>query len=205
MATSLVCVRFGSNSQRHMSAIPESSPPEFACPGNYVASQPSSLRCAKCGRPLDVKDARYTPTGYVCPYYVKARVATFYNAGFVHYLAVGALCFVLGLLIGVLMRLVVVPIPFFSLWITLILAPLLGGGVAELIRRVMRAMGDVRGQHTWLVSAVLLSIGGLLVMVPELSLVLLLARPPSFSLLIALGGVLLAAIALAARLREFSR
>jgi len=91
MATSLVCVRFGSNSQRHMSAIPESSPPEFACPGNYVAPQPSSLRCAKCGRPLDVKDARYTPTGYVCPYYVKARVATFYNAGFVHYLVVGAL------------------------------------------------------------------------------------------------------------------
>lgn len=188
-----------------MSTPPESSTPEFVCPGNYVAPKPSSLRCAKCGRPLDVKDARYTPTGYVCPYYVKARVATFYNAGFVHYVAVGALCFVLGLLIGFLLRLVVVPIPFFSLWITLILAPLLGGSIAELVRRVMRAMGDARGQHTWLVSAVLLSIGGLLVILPDLILMLLLAIPPSLSLLIALGGILLAAVTLAARLREFSR
>src|SRR6266545_2828027 len=59
---------------------------EFDCP--YQASGPTTLRCAKCNRPLMAKDARRTPTGYVCPYYIKARVATFYNASPEHYVIV---------------------------------------------------------------------------------------------------------------------
>jgi uncharacterized YccA/Bax inhibitor family protein len=76
------------------------------CPGNYVASLPTTLRCARCTRPLLVKDAKRTPTGYVCPYYVKARVATFYNANALHHVGVGVLALIGGIVAGLALQLI---------------------------------------------------------------------------------------------------
>src|SRR5215831_11746301 len=75
---------------------------EFNCP--YVASGETTLRCSKCNRPLMAKDAKRTPTGYVCPYYVKARVATFYNARVEHYVIVAAIALILGVVAGFILR-----------------------------------------------------------------------------------------------------
>src|SRR5512140_2821638 len=75
---------------------------EFDCP--YVASGPTTLRCSKCNRPLMAKDAVRTPTGYVCPYYVKARVATFYNARPEHYVIVAIVALVLGGIAGFILN-----------------------------------------------------------------------------------------------------
>ncbi|MCS7087182.1 MAG: hypothetical protein NZL91_00550 [Thermoflexales bacterium] len=175
---------------------------EFDCPGNYIAATPSALRCAKCNRPLDIKDAQRIPTGYVCPYYVKARVATFYNANLGHYLVVGALCLVIGVLAGFGLRFLGASVAFFSLWLTLILSPLIGGGIAELVRRVLHAMGKARGQRMWVVGAACTGAGGGIVVLPELVVRVMLGAPVLGSA-IALMGILLVASVVAARLREF--
>jgi hypothetical protein len=125
------------------------------CPGNYVASQPTTLRCARCTRPLLVKDAKRTPTGYVCPYYVKARVATFYNANALHHVGVGALALVGGLISGFAFQLIG-SIGFFSIILTTMAAPAIGAGFAEVVRRIF---GKTRGQYFWLVATICIVLG----------------------------------------------
>jgi hypothetical protein len=172
----------------------------FDCPGNYVAAVPSTLRCSKCNRVLAVKDAKRTPTGYVCPYYVKARVATFYNAGPQHYVVAGLIALVLGVVLGFVLRLVG-GIGFFAIILTIFIGPAAGGLIAEAIRRALKGMGNVRGQYTWLVAAIATAIGAAVFTVLP-PLVFLLAGSPNFLFaLIPAAGLVLAIGALVARLR----
>ncbi len=169
--------------------------PEDSCP--YVASGPTTLRCAKCNRPLMPKDARRTPTGYVCPYYIKARVATFYNARPIHYVIGGAIALALGALGGFVLQLVG-SIGFFAIILSAFVGPIVGGVVAEAIRR---ALGKTRGQYMWLVAAVCVGIGAAyFTLLPPI--VLLLAGSPRFLFaLIPVLGLALAIGALVARMR----
>lgn len=171
----------------------------FDCPGNYIAANPSPLRCAKCNRPLDVKDAQRTPTGYVCPYYVRARVATFYNANLSHYVVTALIALVLGVVAGFVLSLVG-GVGFFAIILTIFVAPVLGGVIAEAVRRAMRAMGNARGQHTWLVSVVASGVGaGAVTVLPALAL--LAAGFFSLFALIPVLGLAIMLSTLAARLR----
>jgi hypothetical protein len=131
----------------------------FDCPGNYISPDPNTLlKCSKCERKLAAKDAQRTPTGYVCPYFVKARVATFYSANAGHYAVAGIISLVCGALLGVLLNLVS-RIGLFSIMIMLIAAPAAGGAIAELVRLALRKMGNARGQYIWLVGAVCIALG----------------------------------------------
>ncbi len=170
------------------------------CPGNYVAARPSTLRCAKCDRPLDVRDARHTPTGYVCPYYVKSRVATFYNAGLHHYLATALIAVIAGALAGFLLRLVG-NIGFFAIILTVFVAPLAGSLIAEAIQRALRIMGKARGQHIWLVAAIGTALGAAAFIVPPIILLLLIGSPAALFALIPALGLVLTISTLVARLR----
>ena len=131
------------------------TPPAFDCPGNYVAGAPSLLRCAKCNRTLAVKDAVRTPTGYVCPLFVKARVATFYNATPIHTALLALLSVPIGALAGFLLSLVG-GISFISLMLIGLLAPAAGGAIGELLRSVFK---KTRGQYFWLAAAGGVSVG----------------------------------------------
>lgn len=172
----------------------------FDCPGNYVASVPSALRCSKCNRVLAVKDAVRTPTGHVCPYYVKSRVATFYNAQPQHYIVAALIAFVLGVGVGIALQLVG-RIGFFAIILTVFLGPAAGGLVAEAIRRTLKAMGNARGQYIWLTAAIAMVIGAAFFTVLP-PLFALLAGSPSFLFaLIPLAGLVMAVGALVARMR----
>jgi hypothetical protein len=169
----------------------------FDCPGNYIAGAPTTLRCAKCNRPLAVKDAKRTPTGYVCPYYVKARVATFYTAGVKEYALAIIVAFVLGIGVGFVLRLVG-SIGLFSLILTIFIGPAAGGLVAEVVRRLV---GKNRGQYIWLASAIALVAGSaIFTIVPPLALLLSGSSRFLFALIPA-AGVVMAASTLAVRLR----
>jgi hypothetical protein len=120
------------------------------CPGNYQAPAPTTLRCSKCNRPLAVKDARRTPTGYVCPYFVKARVATLYNATPLQHVVVGLIAIPLGMAAGIALQLAS-SIPFLGIIATLFVAPIAGGAVPEIVRRIFK---KTRGQYFWLAGTI---------------------------------------------------
>jgi hypothetical protein len=129
------------------------------CPGNYISPDPNTLlKCSKCERKLAAKDAQRTPTGYVCPYFVKARVATFYSANAGHYVVAGLLSLIGGVILGILLNLIS-SIGFFSIMIMLVAAPAAGGAIAELARIALRKMGNARGQYIWLVGAICIALG----------------------------------------------
>ena len=169
----------------------------FDCPGNYLAPTPTTLRCSRCNRLLATKDARQTPTGYVCPYFVQSRVARFYTAGPQHYAIAVAIAFVLGIGIGFILQLIG-RVGLFAIILTVFAAPAAGGAVAEAIRRVN---GKNRGQHIWLAAAIALGVGSApFTILPPL--VGLLAGSPGFLFaLIPTVGLALAISTLVARLR----
>ena len=169
----------------------------FDCPGNYISPTPSTLRCAKCERQLAVKDAVRTPTGYVCPYYVKARVATFYNATQLQHALVFGLTLLLGVAVGIGLRLIS-GISFFSIIILMTAAPAAGAGIAEIVRRAFKG---VRGQYFWAAATAGIIVGaGALVVLP-LVFIMLMGGFPGLSALIQLLGLGLVVSTLIARLR----
>jgi hypothetical protein len=149
---------------------------------------------------LAVKDAVRTPTGHVCPYYVKSRVATFYNAKPEHYIVAALIAFVLGIGIGFALQFVG-RIGFFAIILTIFIAPAAGGLVAEAIRRVLKSMGNARGQYIWLTAAIAMVVGAaFFTIVP--ALFLLLAGTPNFIFaLIPVAGLVMAVATLVARMR----
>jgi len=99
------------------------------------------LRCNKCGQPICPKCAVQTPVGYRCRDCVRAQQQVFY-AGFrpVHYLVAAGVALPLALVAGWL-------IPSLG-WYAIVLGPLAGVGIAEVVRWAIRGR---RGQYTWLV------------------------------------------------------
>jgi hypothetical protein len=171
--------------------------PAFDCPGSYVAPTPTNLRCSKCSRPLAVKDAVRTPTGYVCPYYVKARVATFYNATPLQHALVFGMTLVIGIIVGLGLQLVS-GIPFLSIIILLAAAPAAGAGIAELVRRAFKG---VRGQYFWAAATAGILLGAAVFVVLPLLFTLLNGRLPGLGTLLQLLGLGLLISTLIARMR----
>ncbi len=171
------------------------SPYDIEC--QYVATAPTTLRCSKCNRPLMTKDARRTPTGYVCPYYVKARVATFYTAKPEQYVIVALVALVLGAVGGFVLRLIG-NIGLFAIIITLFAGPAMGGLVAEAIRRVL---GKVRGQYFWLTAAIAFVVGAAYFTVLPVLVLFLVVSPSALFALIPVVGVGLAVSTMIARMR----
>jgi hypothetical protein len=181
-----------------MSSIPEFQPPK-ACEYGYTASGPTKLKCAKCELPLMVKDAKRTPTGYVCPNYVKGRIAMAYNANTTHYVVAVVIALVLGAVAGFALNLVA-GVGFFSIILMTFAGPFAGGVIAEAIRRTLKAMGNARGQYIWLAAAIAVGIGAAaVILLPALGI--LPGRGFGLNLLIAGYGLVVALGTLVARLR----
>ena len=128
------------------------------CEYGYRASGPTTLKCAKCVRPLMVKDAKQTPVGYVCPNYVKGRIAASYNAGPQHYVVAGVIALVLGIVAGFALSFVS-QVGFFGFILMTFVGPAAGGIIAEAIRVPLKNMGKARGQYIWLVAAICVGVG----------------------------------------------
>lgn len=88
------------------------------------------LRCNRCGKPICSQCAVQTPVGYRCRECVRGQQAAFETAGKADYLIVGGVSAV-----GV--GLVTLVLALLSFW-GLLMAPLAGGGVAEVVRWAVR-------------------------------------------------------------------
>jgi len=117
------------------------------------------LRCNKCGRPVCAKCVALTPVGYRCKDCVRAQQRVFYTdfrPG--HYLVAAVVALPLALVAGWL-------VPSLG-WYAIILGPLAGVGLAEVVCWAIRRR---RGQYTWLVVCACIVVGAL----PQLLLSLL--------------------------------
>jgi hypothetical protein len=128
---------------------------------------------------------------------VKARVATFYNANPVHYAIVFAVALALGLVAGYALSFIG-RIGFFAIILTVFVGPLIGGIVAEAIRRVM---GRTRGQYFWLAAAIGLVVGAAYFILAPVLFGLLAGSPGVLFALIPVLGLGLAVSTLIARVR----
>ena len=132
------------------------------------------LRCNRCGEPICPKCAVQTPVGYRCRRCINAQQQVFYtDFRPVYYLVATAVALPMSLVAGWL-------VPSLG-WYAIILGPLAGGGIAEVVRWAIRRR---RGQYTWLVVCGCVILGAL----PALLVSLI-----TFSLLTVLWTVVYAA------------
>jgi hypothetical protein len=110
-----------------------------ASPKIYCANHPTvetSLRCNRCEKPICAKCAVLTPTGYRCKECIKEQQKIFDTALWYDYpltFVVVALLSYLGSLIG---GWIAARFGFYIIILTLFAAPAIGGGIAEIVRRI---------------------------------------------------------------------
>lgn len=94
--------------------------------------RPTTLRCNRCERPICSSCAVRTPVGYRCKECVRGQQAVFETAG-------GVSLFVAALVAGIGAGLATAILDSFGFWFWgLILAPIAGGGIAEIVRWAVR-------------------------------------------------------------------
>jgi len=118
----------------------------------YHPSVETVLRCNRCGNPICPQCAVLTEVGYRCPDCIRNQRSVFFNIRLSDY-PVAVL--VAGTVAG-LAALLLVRAGFF---IALLLSPVIGGLIGELVRRVI---GRRRGRHMWLAVGSAVIVGGLL-------------------------------------------
>lgn len=120
----------------------------------YCVNHPTAetyLRCNKCGQPICPKCAVQTPVGYRCRDCINAQQKVFYtDFRPVHYAVAAAVALPLALVAGWI-------VPRLG-WYTIILGPIVGGGIAEAARWAIRRR---RGQYTWVVVCACIVVGTL--------------------------------------------
>lgn len=119
---------------------------------SYHPNVETRLRCSKCGTPICPKCAVQTPVGFRCPDCVRSQQAVFYTASPLDY----GIAVVVGLVISTLAALILSQVGIF---LVLILGPLAGGVIAEVVWWVIRRR---RGRWIWLVVSICIALGGLL-------------------------------------------
>ncbi len=107
----------------------------------------TTLRCYQCAAPICVRCARRTPVGYLCPDCVRGRQQHFEQYTPRDYILSSVLAGVLGFLVSFL--------PLAG-WFVVILSPLSGVGIAEIVRRVFKQR---YGLHTGLTVGIGILIG----------------------------------------------
>ena len=105
---------------------------------------PTSLRCNRCGNPICPKCAVRTPVGFRCPDCVRTQQNRFYTGGKLDYVIAFAVALPLSLMAGYIFTSIVARLGFFSWLIAFLVAPPIGGLIAE---AVWRAVGRRRSRY----------------------------------------------------------
>lgn len=120
----------------------------------YCVNHPKTetrLRCNRCGNPICPKCAVRTPVGFRCKQCIKGQQAAFYSATPLDYV----IAVVIGLVASTIAAFIISAIGIFF---TFFVAPVAGGGIAEVVRW---ATGRRRGRRMWLVVSACIVVGAL--------------------------------------------
>jgi hypothetical protein len=105
---------------------------------------PTSLRCNRCGNPICPKCAVRTPVGFRCSDCVRTQQNRFYTGGKLDYVIAVAVALPLSLIAGYIFTFIVARLGFFSWLIAFLVAPPIGGLIAE---AVWHAVGRRRSRY----------------------------------------------------------
>ena len=140
----------------------------------------TTLRCNRCEKPICTKCAILTPVGYRCKECVRGQQAVFETAKPIDFV-VAAIVSAVGAGIGVAL------LNFLGFW-GFFVAPIAGGGLAEIVRVATRRR---RGRRLPLVAAIAGAVGVLPTLLPTLGYLVLALTGGGSEML---GGLLLAAV-----------
>jgi hypothetical protein len=127
----------------------------------YCANHPrveTHLRCNRCEKPICVKCAVQTPTGYRCHECVRGQQKIFETAHWYDYLLGFGISGFLSLIISLLISFVGGMLGYFSFFILFAAAPTAGIIIAEAVRW---ATGKRRAKRLFLVIAIGVALGAL--------------------------------------------
>lgn len=119
----------------------------------YHPNIPTTLRCARCGKPICSRDAQLTEVGYRCPDCVKQQQTIFYTGTWTDYVVAAIVS--LPLAFGAALLLTSINLIWFFI---IFLAPLAGGFIAEAVRWAVRRR---RSRYLWLVACGAIVLGSL--------------------------------------------
>lgn len=131
----------------------------------YCANHPNVetyLRCSRCGKPICIRCAQKTPTGYRCPECVRSQQRIFTTTRWYDYPVAMVIAFVLSYLGSRI-------VPFLGFFV-LFLAPAAGVLIAAVIRF---AVGKRRGSGLFRAAAAAAAVGSLLIPLFGLAVTLL--------------------------------
>jgi hypothetical protein len=94
----------------------------------------TGLRCNRCNKPICPKCARRTPVGFRCPDCIREQEDKYYSGGNIDYLVAAVVALPLSLITAALFTFIVGGLGWFSFWISLFVAPIVAGFIAEAVR-----------------------------------------------------------------------
>jgi len=147
----------------------------------YHPDRETTLRCNKCEKPICTKCAVLTPVGYRCKECVRGQQSVFETARPADFV-IAAVVSAVGTGIAVVL------LNFLGFW-GFFVAPIVGGGLAEIVRAAVRRR---RGRKLPLVAALGGVVGVLPTLLPTLALVIV--SLSSGGGIDVLGGVLLSVV-----------
>jgi hypothetical protein len=100
----------------------------------------TTLRCSRCEKPICVKCAVATPTGYKCRECVRGIQKTFETAHWYDY----PLSIILAAVISYLGSVIIGLFGFFTIIITIFGAPIIGTFIAEVVRSITKKRRSMR-------------------------------------------------------------
>ncbi len=94
----------------------------------------TGLRCNRCNKPICPKCARRTPVGFRCPDCIREQENKYYSGSTMDYVIAAVIAFPLSLLALGLFSFILSGILFWGIIITVFLAPVAAGFIAEAVR-----------------------------------------------------------------------
>ena len=111
----------------------------------------TGLYCTNCNRPICAECIRRAAVGQLCPECSRVRRPTNYQVGVPLLVGIGALSLISGFVLSLLTLYILGQIPFFSLIVGSLVAPIVADGYVRLIDRLTRAK---RGREMQLAVAI---------------------------------------------------
>jgi predicted nucleic acid-binding Zn ribbon protein len=129
----------------------------MSIPNQTEEQETPTLRCKNCGKPITVKEAIRTPTGYICQECSRNQQRVFVTAKGSDYIVAAAVGSIVSFLATLLFGFVSGFLSFYMIFLLVVIGPAAGGVIAEVVRAAVQKR---RGKNLFLTAAAATAVGG---------------------------------------------